>query len=368
MNKIFIETINAPDTIKAQLKVLSKDILFNREITKGGNGYIFFGQNNILNTAVAVKFYYWGGNHAYHVEPKTLAAVKSPNILSVQNAGLTDGSWAYFVTTHCIDGDLDDLIEKTDFGNIKAIDRTSQILIGVGALHESRFLHRDLKPANIYIGETGQSVIGDFGSIQFMPNGRTTIPASGHAVLYRPPESVVTNSYGFEGDIYQCGIILYQLLGGFLPYDGMSWLNKAETQAHDAISNGTDRSIYIDDCIKSKITNGKIINMSSLPPWVPDVLKRTIRKATHIDPAKRFQNASAFHVHLNNIRATVPNWEIREGVPHLHGKNSYRILEDKDGNRYVEKSKDQVRWRRDNYFDKQSMAELVEQINQKAQH
>ncbi|HUU02788.1 MAG TPA: hypothetical protein VM425_15250 [Myxococcota bacterium] len=97
MNKLFIDTVNAPEAIKSQLKVLAQDIMFTREVTKGGNGYLFFGDNRILQTHVAVKFYYWGGDHRFHAEPSTLASITSPHILPVYNAGLLDGDWAYFV-------------------------------------------------------------------------------------------------------------------------------------------------------------------------------------------------------------------------------------------------------------------------------
>jgi len=53
---------------------------------------------------------------------------------------------------------MDDVIERTELGNLKAIDLTCQLLIGVGALHEQRFCI-GLKPANIYIGDEEQSII-----------------------------------------------------------------------------------------------------------------------------------------------------------------------------------------------------------------
>ncbi|PWQ93606.1 hypothetical protein [Leucothrix arctica] len=101
MTKFFIEQIDAPNEIIEQLKSLSQDIKFHREVTKGGNGYLFFGENRILKIKVAVKFYYWGGEEKYHAEPSTLATINSPHVLNVQNAGLIDGEWAYFVTPYC---------------------------------------------------------------------------------------------------------------------------------------------------------------------------------------------------------------------------------------------------------------------------
>lgn len=41
MSEILISNVSAPPNIKAQLNSLSKDIKFTREITKGGNGYLF---------------------------------------------------------------------------------------------------------------------------------------------------------------------------------------------------------------------------------------------------------------------------------------------------------------------------------------
>ncbi|MBI5593500.1 MAG: protein kinase [Deltaproteobacteria bacterium] len=365
MSSLFLDNSIAPDEIKSQLKVLSRDIRFSREVTKGGNGYLFFGENRILNTKVAVKFYYWGGDAKYHAEPNTLASINSPHILSVQSAGLIDGEWAYFVTPYCSRGDMDDVIEQTELGNTKAIDFTCELLIGVGALHEKRFLHRDLKPANIYVGDEEQSIIGDFGSIKYMPVGMDSIPASSHSILYRPPESIETNSYGFAGDIYQSGIVLYQLLGGFLPYDETSWLSKSERKRYNDLGPSDDRSIFVDQCLKTKIKRGRIIDLSSLPPWVPEKLKRTISRATNINPRKRFPTASAFHVHLNNLRPVIPDWVIEQGVPVMRGATSFRICYGDNELYYVQKSCNCGQWRRDNSFNSTTISGIAAEINER---
>jgi len=365
MSTLFIDGVSAPIEIKDQLKVLSRDIKITREVTKGGNGYLFFGENRILNTRIAIKFYYWGSDQKYHAEPNILASIESPNVLSVQNAGLLNGEWAYFVTPFCVNGDMDDLIDRTKLGNLQAIDLTCQLLTGVGALHQKRFLHRDLKPANIYLGEHNQSIIGDFGSIKYLPESVTSIPASSHAILYRPPESIETNSYGFSGDIYQAGIVLYQLLGGRLPYDEIYWLSKQERRTYNELSTDADKSIYSDQCLKSRIIKGKILDLNSLPPWVPDKLKRTIRKSVHLNPSKRFLSASAFHVHINNLRSQILDWVIDDGVPVLRGNTSFRVISD-SGSVCVQKSRSSSEWRRDNSFSGRSLSDLVGEINERA--
>lgn len=54
MHSLYIDGVNAPEEIKNQLEILSQDIHFEREVTKGGNGYLFFGKNRILSKKVAV--------------------------------------------------------------------------------------------------------------------------------------------------------------------------------------------------------------------------------------------------------------------------------------------------------------------------
>ena len=365
MAAFYIDGANAPEEIKAQLKVLAQDIEFEREVTKGGNGYLFFGRNRILNTQVAVKFYYWGGHVDYHAEPNTLAGINSPNVLDVYNAGLIDGDWAYFVTPYCMNGDMDDVIERTEIGNKKAVDLTCGLLMGLGSLHEKRYLHRDLKPANIYVGDDYKAIIGDFGSIKLLPEGMDVIPSSSHSVLYRPPESIETNSYGFLGDIYQCGMVLYQLLGGHLPYDDISWLSKKERKHYNQLDNEADRSIYSGQCVKEKIRKGKILNLPSLPPWVPENLRRTIRKATNLTPEKRFPSASAFHIHLNNLQPAIPDWSVEEGCPTFRAATAYRVV-DSDKGIIVYKRKGTGQWRKDNSIVPRTLQEAIDAINEKA--
>ncbi|MCD7043667.1 hypothetical protein [Pseudomonas petroselini] len=116
---------------------------------------------------------------------------------------------------------------------------------------------------------------------------------------------------------------------------------------------------FVDKCIKKRIQRGKILDLSTLPPWVPDVLKRTIRKATHINPEKRFASASAFHTHLNNIKNNIPDWSVIEGRPVLITPTiSFRILE-KDNHLYVQKSKNGGVWRRDNLIIGTSLSDIV---------
>ena len=315
-----------PKPIKECLLRLAQNIELEKESTKGANGYLFFGRNRVSGLKVAIKFYYWGGDKSLHVEPQTLSEIRSPNVIEVHDAGYADNSYAYFVTTYYEQGDADEYLKNT-VSTFKAIDLTSQVLNGLTHLHQQRLLHRDLKPANIYIKNDHSAVIGDFGSIKKIPDGNTTVPGSKHSILYRPPESIETNQYGYEGDVYQAGIFLYQALGGFLPYEEMAWLSGPEKKHYDSLQNPTDQTIFADQCLRTKISKGKVINLNSLPPWIPEKIKRVVRKACKLKPYDRYRTASEFRLKLHDIRANIVSWELKDGVPTCQiGNKSFRII------------------------------------------
>ena len=364
MSTLYIDGTSAPPEIKKALHELSKNIAFTKEDIKASNGYVFFGTNRITEKNVAVKFYYWGGKPEFHAEPKQLAQIEADSVLKIHDAALLDAKWAYFVTPNCTNGDLDEVLEATSLGNLAAIDYTYQILSGLSHLHAKRFIHRDIKPANIYISDDNKAVIGDFGSVKRIPEGASSIPASSHSLLYRPPESITKNSYGVVGDIYQAGIVLYQLLGGPLPYDSRAWLSRREIEYYESITLPDDQREFVDQCIRSRIVSGKVLNLSALPPWVSPSLKRLIRKACHADGAQRFGNASSFMAKLHDLRPSILDWQIVDGVPVLSGATSYRIVETPNGLSVQKRVKGD--WRNDNGFEGVTMEKLVDEISQRA--
>ncbi|MDX4953504.1 serine/threonine protein kinase [Delftia acidovorans] len=364
MTRLYIEGSSAPPEIKNSLLEFSKSIEFQREDSKAANGYVFFGTNRVTGTLVTIKYYYWGGKAEYHAEPRQLAQIDAQNVLKILDAGLIDAKWAYFMTPTCTGGDLDLVLESSPLGVKSALDYTYQALSGLSHLHGSRFLHRDIKLANLYLTEGDSVVIGDFGSVKRLPEAASTIPASSHSLAYRPPETIISNSYGIPGDIYQCGLVLYQLLGGNLAYDGLAWLSKRELSQLETFATPQDKEDFIDRCIKAKIAAGRAIDLKSLPPWVPKSIRRIINKACHVDAAQRFQSASALMAKIHELRPSVPDWQVIEGCPTLIAKTRYRIVSNDDGLSVQKRAG--ADWRNDNTCSGTTLEELVESITLKA--
>lgn len=297
-----------PSEIQADIAVQKATYSFTSSSDKGMNGYLIFAKNRILERSVAIKYYFWTSDGRGHIEPRVLAQVKSPSVIEILDAAVVGNEWARFVTPFHENGDLDNYLGKHRFGPRQAVRFVERLLDGVNALHTAGFLHRDLKPENIIVSSDGQPLVADFGSIRHLPDLNAQVPGSGHAVLYRPPESFKTRKYDRRGDVYQCGIVLYQVLGGVLPYAAEEWLNPEQRVVYSAIADGFERTDFVDKVIEARAIRGKLLDYGSLPPIVPEILHRIVRKATHEKPEKRYASPSEFMGALSAIANRVPDW------------------------------------------------------------
>jgi serine/threonine protein kinase len=348
-----------PESIANKLSNLAGKYNFVARNDDGANGYVFFGTQNVLGTKVALKFYFWGGDEDLHIEPKYLTHLNEPNVLRGLDAERVCSEWAYFVTPQCDGGSLDAVIANLDAaGLMKVIALMFGILKGVSSLHAQNILHRDLKPANVFV-QNGEAVIGDFGSVALLPAGISAIHASKHAILYRPPEAVAGNGYGFRGDVYQCGLILYQLLGGNFPYNETNWLNAKQLEIYRAKAY-PDNTICADECLSGLIVKGQIVDLATLRPWVPDKLKRLLREALMADPSKRFPSVGHFANALHEARMYCGDW-IKESGFLVRRDKGFRII----GKQQLRVQKKTARgWCLDNSFKiTDNISHLVRQID-----
>ena len=94
-----------------------------------------------------------------------------------------------------------------------------QLISGLEYLHAHHICHRDLKPENLLLDGSMNMKIADFGLSNLMRDGDFLRTSCG-SPNYAAPELIRGQLYaGPEVDVWSCGVILYALLCGRLPFD-----------------------------------------------------------------------------------------------------------------------------------------------------
>src|SRR4030095_9841744 len=98
----------------------------------------------------------------FEQEAKTLAALNHPNVLTIHDAGVHEGS--PYLVSELLEGKT--LREEMNGGALpvrKATEYALQIAHGLAAAHDRGIVHRDLKPENIFVTKGARVTILDFG-------------------------------------------------------------------------------------------------------------------------------------------------------------------------------------------------------------
>ena len=158
--------------------------------------------------------------------------------------------------------------------------------------HDNGIAHRDIKPENIIIIDEKNLYIKliDYGSCEiFSENNKETNRRLG-TPSYVSPEIINGQNYNYECDIWAMGILMYFLLAGNLPFDGISQNDIFNSIKNKKIS--FDELVWDDisfdaknliECLLIKDKNKRInINQILESPWILNGLKNIILKIIFI--------------------------------------------------------------------------------------
>eukprot|EP00292_Cryptomonas_paramecium_P005744 CAMPEP_0113687614 /NCGR_PEP_ID=MMETSP0038_2-20120614/16042_1 /TAXON_ID=2898 /ORGANISM="Cryptomonas paramecium" /LENGTH=401 /DNA_ID=CAMNT_0000608265 /DNA_START=195 /DNA_END=1397 /DNA_ORIENTATION=+ /assembly_acc=CAM_ASM_000170 len=126
----------------------------------------------------------------------------------------------YVVMEYVSGGELfDHIVAKGRLSEDEARRFFQQIIAGVEYCHKNMVVHRDLKPENLLLDHALNVKIADFGLSNMMRDGGFLKTSCG-SPNYAAPEVISGQLYaGAEVDLWSCGVILYALLCGNLPFD-----------------------------------------------------------------------------------------------------------------------------------------------------
>ena len=185
----------------------------------GGFGAVYLAKDTWIDKEVAIKVPHKQNLNFTELlrEPRLLAALDHPNIVSITTAEKEDQ--LFFIVMEYVEGKtLDDLIvEKAPLETSTVVNYTKQIASAVDHAHQQGVIHRDLRPPNMLISGSDVLKVTDFGTSRFLE-----IAAHGTTVIGSPPYMAPEQFAGkavFASDLYSLGITMYQMLTGALPYN-----------------------------------------------------------------------------------------------------------------------------------------------------
>nr|CCC94378.1 putative serine/threonine kinase [Trypanosoma congolense IL3000] len=154
-------------------------------------------------------------------EVAIMRSIKHKNVIDLHDV-LESTNHYYLVLEFVSGGELfDKIVAAKRFDEPTARRYFQQLIAGVHYCHSKGFAHRDLKPENLLLDATGELKISDFGLGNRQQD--VLLQTVCGTPNYVAPEVLMERGYnGLSADIWSCGVILYVMLAGKLPFEDRS--------------------------------------------------------------------------------------------------------------------------------------------------
>lgn len=240
-----------------------------RHLATGGFCDVWKARDTVEGISVALKLPLPDttgrrSNDALLKEVRLLAQLRHPHIMPVKNADVINGQ--AILATELSTGTLDDRSKPMSTKRILAI--MDQVLDGLAYAHRRKLVHCDVTPANIFLLPNDRATLGDFGISLQLKGRMVTVDEYGTPGYVAPEQAFGRPTC--RSDCFSVALVLYEYITGYLPRWPFRWPFR-----------GADR----------------------LRQRTSPALVKLIRRATSVDPAKRFAHAGEMLTALRSAGA-----------------------------------------------------------------
>jgi eukaryotic-like serine/threonine-protein kinase len=263
-----------------QFRILAK-------IASGGMGSIYMAEQPSLQRMVAVKILHpelarrKDLVQRFHREAKATSCLSHPNTIRTYLYGELPDHTLYIVMEYLEGANLLQTIRRTGPLSVeRAVGVIAQIAAALDEAHQAGIVHRDLKSENVFLttvsGVTDFVKILDFGIATLRQGDETTAALTAAGMVfgtpqYMSPEQARGKELDGRSDLYSLGIIFYEALTGFLPWDAkvsMDYITCHLTEPPQPMS--------------------KRAPQAKIPQEIEAVVRRLLRK----DPEERYRSGA----------------------------------------------------------------------------
>ncbi|MBA0795869.1 hypothetical protein Gohar_006700 [Gossypium harknessii] len=193
-------------------------------------------------------------------EIRTMKLLHHPNVVRIHEV-IGSKTKIYIIMEYISGGQLSDKLSYAKkLSEPEGRKIFQQLIDAVDHCHGKGVYHRDLKPENLLLDSKGNLKVTDFGLSALRKPGDMLTTACG-SPCYVAPELLANKGYnGAAADIWSCGVILFELLAGYLPFD--------------------DRNLVV---LYKKISGAQY----TCPPWFTGPQRKLIARILDPNPKRR---------------------------------------------------------------------------------